>query len=104
MEKQTFTSLDDFYTFYLSEHADVTNRRLHFLGTSCALILLCCFLLTLQWQYIATAFICAYGFAWLGHFIFEKNKPATFQHPLRSFACDWIMYKDIWIGRISLKE
>ncbi len=104
MEKQEFNSLTDFYTFYLSEHADVTNRRLHFLGTSCALLLLVIALISQQWLYLLLAFVSAYGFAWLGHFIFERNKPATFQYPLRSFMCDFIMYKDIWVGRISLKN
>lgn len=104
MEKQNSDSLADFYIFYLGEHANVINRRLHFLGTSCALMLLACFMLTFQWKYILFAFGCVYGFAWLGHFAFEHNKPATFQHPLKSFVCDLIMYKDIWVGRVSLKS
>ncbi|HWS40494.1 MAG TPA: DUF962 domain-containing protein, partial [Arenimonas sp.] len=53
-----------------------------------------------QWYWVPTAFICGYGFAWVGHFVFEKNKPATFKHPLYSFVSDWIMYKDILTGKI----
>jgi hypothetical protein len=45
-----------------------------------------------------------YGFAWVGHFFFEKNKPATFQYPLYSFIGDWVMFKDILVGKISLKN
>ncbi|MEL6215967.1 MAG: Mpo1-like protein, partial [Pseudomonadota bacterium] len=46
--------------------------------------------------------ICGYGFAWVGHFAFERNKPATFKFPLYSLAGDWVMYRDILIGRVSL--
>jgi len=44
--------------------------------------------------------LAGYGFAWIGHFFFEKNKPATFTYPLYSLAGDWVMYKDILTGRI----
>jgi hypothetical protein len=46
------------------------------------------------------ALLCGYGFAWIGHFFFEKNKPATFQYPFYSLAGDWVMYKDMLIGKI----
>jgi hypothetical protein len=48
------------------------------------------------------ALFCGYGLAWVGHFLFEKNRPATFQHPFYSFAGDWVMFKDILLGRIKL--
>lgn len=37
---------------------------------------------------------------WL--FFFEKNRPATFKYPLYSLMGDWVMYADIWRGRIKL--
>lgn len=46
--------------------------------------------------------IAGYGFAWVGHFAFERNKPATFEYPLYSLAADWVMMKDILIGRVPL--
>ena len=46
------------------------------------------------------ALLCGYAFAWVGHFFFEKNRPATFKHPFYSFAGDWVMFKDILAGRI----
>jgi hypothetical protein len=46
--------------------------------------------------------ILGYGFAWIGHFIFEKNKPATFTYPIYSLMGDWVMFKDIIIGKIQL--
>ena len=52
--------------------------------------------------YLLAALFCGYGFAWVGHFFFEKNRPATFRHPFYSFAGDWVMFKDILTGRIPL--
>ena len=46
--------------------------------------------------------MCGYGFAWIGHFVFEKNKPASFKRPLYSLMGDWVMYRDIWSGKIRL--
>lgn len=95
-----FDSLAEFYPFYLGEHRNRTCRRLHFVGSSLTLGCLAALLLTGQWLWLPTAFVCGYGFAWIGHFAFEKNRPATFRHPLYSFVSDWIMYKDILVGKI----
>lgn len=95
-----FNSLAEFYPYYLSEHQNLTCRRLHFVGSSLVLGCLAAFILTTQWYWVPTAFICGYGFAWVGHFVFEKNKPATFKYPMYSFVSDWIMYKDILTGKI----
>ena len=51
------------------------------------------------WWFLA-ALLSGYAFAWIGHFFFEKNRPATFKHPFYSFAGDWVMYKDILFGKI----
>lgn len=95
-----FDSLAEFYPFYLGEHSNRTCRRLHFIGSSLTLGCLAALLLTGQWFWLPAAFVCGYGFAWVGHFAFEKNRPATFRHPLYSFVSDWIMYKDILTGKI----
>lgn len=95
-----FNSLAEFYPYYLSEHQNVTCRRLHFVGSSLVLGCLAALVLTGQWFWLPVAFLCGYGFAWVGHFIFEKNKPATFKYPLYSFVSDWLMYKDILTGKI----
>ncbi|MNE19968.1 hypothetical protein D3C80_1130690 [compost metagenome] len=42
-----------------------------------------------------------YGFAWVGHFFFEKNRPATFKHPLYSLIGDFAMYRDMLRGKVS---
>jgi hypothetical protein len=95
-----FDSLQSFYPYYLSEHQNLTCRRLHFVGSSLVLGCIAALFFTGQWFWLPTAFLCGYGFAWVGHFVFEKNKPATFRHPLYSFVSDWIMYKDILTGKI----
>ena len=53
----------------------------------------------MRWWLLA-ALLCGYGFAWVGHFFFEKNRPATFKHPFYSFVGDWVMFKDILTGKI----
>ena len=95
-----FNSLSEFYPFYLSEHQNLTCRRLHFVGSSLVLGCIAALVVTGQWFWLPTALLCGYGFAWVGHFMFEKNKPASFKQPLYSFVSDWLMYKDILTGKI----
>ena len=96
-----YDSFAAFYPFYLSEHGNRTCRRLHFAGTSLALACLVMLLATLNPWWLLAGLVCGYAFAWIGHFGFEKNRPATFKYPLYSFMGDWVMYWDIWRGRIK---
>jgi len=96
------TSFRDFYPYYLSEHANRVSRRLHFVGTSVSLLMV---LLAIAWSQpwlILVALLQGYALAWIGHFFFEHNRPATFRHPLWSFAGDWRMWWDVLRGRIPL--
>jgi len=95
-------SFAEFYPFYLGEHANRTCRRLHFAGSTLALLFVAAAVATASWGWLVAALVCGYGFAWIGHFVFEKNKPASFKRPLYSFLGDWTLYKDIWIGKIPL--
>ena len=95
------TSFREFYPYYLSEHQNVTCRRLHFIGSTLVLTLLILSLFTGQLMLLWLLPVAGYGFAWLGHFKFEHNKPATFRYPLYSLMGDWVMYKDILLGRIK---
>lgn len=96
-----FNSFAEFYPYYLSEHKNKTSRRLHFFGSLGVISIALCVLLAIisPWWLLALP-LCGYGFAWLGHFIFEKNRPATFQHPFYSLTGDFVMFKDILTGRI----
>ncbi len=94
------TFLSDFYPFYLSEHSNRTSRRLHFIGTTTALVLLVSAFITQFWWLVVVALLQGYAFAWMGHFFFENNKPATFEHPWLSFLGDWLMWWEILTGKI----
>jgi hypothetical protein len=99
-DPRAFTSFAAFYPFYLKEHSNRTCRRLHFLGSSLALIFLGTAVFTANAWWLLVGLLCGYGFAWLGHFGFEHNRPASFKRPLYSFLGDWAMYRDIWVGKI----
>ena len=97
-----FKSFAEFYPFYLSQHQNQTCRRLHFVGSSLGLLGLGAALVTGKKRYVAAGIVAGYGCAWVGHFFFEHNKPATFQYPVYSFMGDWVMYKDMLTGKIPL--
>ena len=101
-DPRAFKRFADFYPFYLTEHSNRTCRRLHFVGSTLSLVCLGLLVFTGQWRWLLIGLLCGYGFAWLGHFGFEKNRPASFKRPLYSFMGDWAMYRDIWAGRIKL--
>lgn len=99
MERE-FQRFADFYPFYLSEHRNRTCRRLHVVGSALALAALAAAFATGDLVWLVAAPVLGYGFAWAGHLLFEKNRPATFRHPLYSFMGDWVMFRDTLIGRI----
>jgi hypothetical protein len=96
-----YPTFQDFYPYYLAEHRHPVCRRLHFIGSLLVLITALYIVLTGAWNLIWSLPFLGYGFAWLGHFFFEKNKPATFTYPLYSLIGDWAMFKDILTGKIK---
>ena len=102
VDPRSFSSFADFYPFYLTEHSNLTCRRLHFAGSSLGLVCLATAIATGNPWWLLVGLLCGYAFAWIGHFGFEKNKPASFKRPLYSFMGDWVMYKDIWTGKIKI--
>jgi hypothetical protein len=96
-----FATFAAFYPYYLSEHANRTCRRLHFVGTSLVLGCVVAAIVTRNPWWFAAAPIAGYGFAWIGHSFFEHNRPATFTYPIYSLIGDWAMYRDMLIGRIA---
>jgi hypothetical protein len=102
MEK-AYTNLKDFYPYYLTEHQNATSRRLHFIGTSLFILTLFYALFTANWTLLWACPVLGYGFAWAGHFFFEKNKPATFIYPAMSLASDFIMFWHILTGQLPEK-
>ena len=94
------TTFEEFYPLYLQEHKNRTNRRLHFMGSTLGLLFFITMISIGKLMFLPLGLVIGYAFAWVGHFFFEKNKPATFQRPLWSFMGDWVMWKDILTGAI----
>lgn len=103
MSDKRFQSFDQFYPFYLSEHSDRRCRALHYTGSLLVLACLGYLIASGNWQWVWLLPVIGYGFAWIGHFGFEHNRPATFQYPLYSFLADWVMLKDWMTGQLDAK-
>ncbi len=101
MAKQ-ITNYSEFYRFYLKEHSNPVNRLLHVIGTSIVLALVLTAIIHLNPYWLVFVPISGYGFAWIGHFFFEKNQPATFKYPLWSLKSDFKMYFDVLSGKEPL--
>ena len=104
MNFQKHDNFKDFYQFYLTEHLNPTNRILHFIGTSIGFCLLITAIVSKQYIFILYGVLAGYFFAWLGHFVFEKNRPASFKQPLYSFTGDWCMWFQLLTGKLRFKE
>ena len=94
----------EFYRFYLTEHRHIMSRRLHVAGSSIGLYFFSKALRQRKAKYVAYGLLSGYACAWIGHFIFEKNKPASFKQPLYSFISDWRMFADVLRGNLSLVD
>jgi hypothetical protein len=99
MKYETFK---DFYPFYLSEHSNLICRRLHFIGTTGSIFFFIRFLVTMDPINILFGLLAGYSMAWIGHFVFEKNRPASFKQPIYSFIGDFRMYFDVLRGRVKI--
>ena len=92
-----------FYPYYLTEHGDFKNRVMHFIGTALVIGCLVAGIILRNWWLIAVIPLCGYGFAWVGHFFIERNKPATFTYPLYSLGSDFVMFWHIITGQLPKK-
>ena len=93
-----------FYRFYLTEHRNIMSRRLHVAGSSIGLYFFSKAILKRKPRYFIYGLVSGYACAWVGHFVFEKNKPASFKQPLYSFISDWRMFSDVLRGNLSLQD
>ncbi len=98
----SFSSFHDFYPYYLSQHTKRSTKILHFIGISLLLLLVLLTLYIHLWCLFLVAILQAYFLAWIGHYFFEHNQPATFTHPWYSMLGDWQMWLDIVRGHVSL--
>ena len=99
-----FASFAAFYPFYLAEHRNPTCRALHFAGSTLALALVALAIASRNAWWLLAVPLAGYGFAWVGHFVFEKNRPATFRYPAWSLLGDWVMYWQLLTRKIPFEE
>jgi len=99
VEGITSESFERFWPFYLGQHANTTSRRLHILGTTAAISLLGLAVVTFSFKLLFAAPLAGYGAAWVGHYFFENNKPATFKHPVYSLQGDIRLWLEVVTGK-----
>jgi len=95
-----FASFREFYPFYLAEHRNRISRRLHVIGTLLAMAILVAALASSRWRLLLAVPVAGYTLAWIGHYCFEGNSPATLRHPLYSLRGDLTMLRDVLTGRM----
>ena len=100
-EPQKFQKYNEFFQFYLTQHRNPRNRVLHAMGTTLGVLVVLGSLLSGHPWYALLFFPIGYGFAWTGHFLLEKNKPATFGYPFWSFISDFRMVGLMLTGRLG---
>lgn len=101
--KEGFKTVMEFYPFYLGQHLDPTCRLLHLIGSTLVIAILVAGLL-LDPKLLLWCPVAGYGFAWVGHFVFEKNRPATFTYPAFSLLSDYIMWYEVLFAGRALDE
>ncbi|MBB6609649.1 DUF962 domain-containing protein [Pontibacter sp. Tf4] len=103
-DPKRYTSLKEFYPYYLSEHQQTTTRVLHFIGTGLLIVVAIVAIVTGKYLWLWAVPVIGYGFAWVGHFFFERNKPATFKYPFYSLASDFMLFFDILTGKQGFRS
>ncbi|WP_276498475.1 DUF962 domain-containing protein [Pontibacter litorisediminis] len=103
-QRRRYTSFREFYPYYLSEHQNTTSRILHFTGTGLLLVVAICAVASGRYILLLLVPLIGYGFAWVGHFFFERNKPATFRYPFYSLASDFRLFFDILRGKEGFRS
>jgi hypothetical protein len=98
---ERIVTYDEFWRFYLRAHRAPRNRALHYVGTGLATILVVSALIARDWRILAAAPVVGYACAWLGHGVFEHNRPETFGHPFWSLYSDFRMLALFLTGRMS---
>jgi len=101
MTDREYKSFAEFWPYYVSEHSKAATRALHAIGSTAGLILMLVVIAIGKWWLFPLGLVAGYGFAWVGHFFVEKNKPATFNYPLWSFMGDWKMLAFMIAGRMN---
>lgn len=99
-EPREINTYKAFWPFYVSQHQNKVCRNFHFVGTTFVFACIYLGVAFSPWFFLGMPF-CGYAFAWFGHFVFERNRPATFQYPLWSLMADFQMYAFMCAGRMD---
>ncbi len=101
---QNFKNFSEFYPFYLNEHKTKMCKIVHFIGTLGIFSLIATVASTQNLFLLWFVPVTGYGFAWIGHFVFEKNRPATFKYPFYSLMGDFVMFWHLLTGKLSFAD
>ena len=101
MSEKRIESFSEFWPFYVREHSEARNRKLHFIGTSLVIAVALIMLATATPWLVLCLPLAGYGFAWFGHFVIEKNKPASWTYPLWSLLADFKMFGLMCVGKMD---
>jgi len=96
-----YKTFSEFWPFYVAEHSRRGTRLLHFVGTTLGTMFMILMIASGRWWLFPLGLIPGYACAWIGHFVIEKNKPATFQYPLWSFMGDYKMVAYMIVGKMN---
>lgn len=102
--QERIQNFSDFYLYYLREHDNRVCRILHYIGTAGVIAELFILPYLGEWRLMWLIPLTGYGFAWVGHAFFERNKPATFRYPLWSLGSDFVMFWHLITGQIDRKR
>jgi len=94
--------INEYYKYYLTLHQNLVCRRLHFIGQWVTILYVATVLYSGYWLLLLAAPFVIYPFAWSGHYFYEKNTPAAFSAPIKAKISDWLMFRDILLGRLKI--
>ena len=94
--------IKEYYKHYLNLHKNKYCRLLHFIGQLTTIFFTIFTLYHWYWYLVPLIPFVVYPFAWSGHYFFEKNEPAAFRDPVKAKISDWMMFRDIILGKIKI--
>jgi hypothetical protein len=92
---------EEFWPYYVSQHLHPATRVIHVGATSAALACGAAGVVLFNPLLAAASPVIGYGPAWVSHFAIEKNKPASFGHPLWSLRANFRQVRKFFTGRLE---
>ena len=101
MDAKKYNTLSEFWPYYVTQHSHPLTRWLHFVGTNNLIGLLLLAAVRRSLKLFVIAVMSSYAYAWVGHLLVERNRPATWEYPVKSAICELAMYVKIWQGTMD---